>query len=205
MIQVRAGAVHHGSLIGKEYGSKVQTSNGKNWVAVLHPTPELWTQALPHRTQILYATDISLITLQLELRPGGVVLECGTGSGSLSHAIARTIAPHGHLYTFEFHEQRADVARLVRLPSQLQCSLMSLLVLCLNYSLPFSRKEFDSHGLSDVVTLELRDVCQDGFGMESIADAGTETHTHTHHWSTVFSTLHSTSSVPGPPQAVGGS
>lgn len=90
---------------------QVATSNGKNWVAALHPVPELWTLALPHRTQILYATDISMVTLQLGLRPGSVVVECGTGSGSLSHAIARTIAPHGHLYTFEFHEQRAEIAR----------------------------------------------------------------------------------------------
>ena len=35
----------------------------------------------------------------------------GTGSGSLSHAIIRTIAPTGHLHTFEFHEQRANIAR----------------------------------------------------------------------------------------------
>lgn len=57
---------------------QVYTSNGRGWVTVLHPTPELWTQALPHRTQILYSTDISMITLQLELRPGAIVCECGT-------------------------------------------------------------------------------------------------------------------------------
>ncbi len=28
----------------------------------------------------------------------------------MSHAILRTIAPSGHLYTFEFHEQRAKMA-----------------------------------------------------------------------------------------------
>ena len=92
---------------------QVVTSNGKNWLAVLHPTPELWTLALPHRTQILYTPDISLVCLQLELRPGSVVLESGTGSGSMSHAIARTIAPSGQLYTFEFHQQRADTAQSV--------------------------------------------------------------------------------------------
>ncbi|GAA6216348.1 tRNA (adenine(58)-N(1))-methyltransferase catalytic subunit TRMT61A, partial [Lates japonicus] len=31
-----------------------------------------------------------------------------TGSGSLSHAILRTIAPTGHLHTVEFHQQRAE-------------------------------------------------------------------------------------------------
>ncbi len=37
------------------------------------------------RTQILYGTDIALILLELELRPGSVCIESGTGSGSLSH------------------------------------------------------------------------------------------------------------------------
>jgi tRNA (adenine57-N1/adenine58-N1)-methyltransferase catalytic subunit len=35
----------------------------------------------------------------------------GTGSGSFSHSLARTIAPHGKLYTFDYHEQRCKTAR----------------------------------------------------------------------------------------------
>ena len=37
---------------------------------VLYPTPGLWTKTLPHRTQILYATDIATIIQQLDLKPG---------------------------------------------------------------------------------------------------------------------------------------
>ena len=40
-----------------------------------------------------------------------MVVESGTGSGSLSHAIARTVSPDGRLYTFDFHQLRTDTAR----------------------------------------------------------------------------------------------
>merc|ERR1719318_1430831 len=105
--QTKYGSIKAVDLVGKKYGTKVQLSYGY----ALHPTPELWTKCLPHRTQILYSTDISMIILQLELKPGSVVIESGTGSGSLSHSIARTIAPSGHLHTFDFHQERADKAR----------------------------------------------------------------------------------------------
>lgn len=66
---------------------------------------------LPHRTQIIYTADISMILFQLEVKPGSVVIESGTGSGSLSHYFLRAIKSTGHLHTFDFHEMRADQAR----------------------------------------------------------------------------------------------
>lgn len=77
--QTRYGVIRHSTdLIGQRYGSKVTCSKG-GWVHVLHPTPELWTVSLPHRTQILYTTDIATITMMLELKPGSVVCESGEG------------------------------------------------------------------------------------------------------------------------------
>lgn len=69
------GALKIKDLIGKEYGHKIQFSQG--WGYVLRPTPELWTQTLPHRTQILYTTDISQIIHHLELKAGSIVVESG--------------------------------------------------------------------------------------------------------------------------------
>lgn len=81
--QTRYGVIRHSSdLIGQRYGSKVTCSKG-GWVYVLHPTPELWTVTLPHRTQILYTTDIATITMMLELKPGSVVCESGEGHFTL--------------------------------------------------------------------------------------------------------------------------
>jgi len=69
----------------------------------------------------------------------------GTGSASLSHAILRTVAPNGHLHTFDFHEQRVQRAH----------------------------DEFIDHGFDEaLVTASLRDVCTDGFDIDSAtADA----------------------------------
>ncbi|KNE60676.1 hypothetical protein AMAG_06044 [Allomyces macrogynus ATCC 38327] len=118
-------------------------NNNKGYVIILHPTPELWTLSLPHRTQILYQADISIITSLLRLKPGSRVLESGTGSGSFSHSLIRTIAPTGHLYTFEYHEGRAAEAKA----------------------------EFEAHGLAQFVTSQCRDVCKDGFGLTNLVDA----------------------------------
>ncbi|RKP23226.1 tRNA methyltransferase complex GCD14 subunit-domain-containing protein [Syncephalis pseudoplumigaleata] len=139
----RFGIYHHDNFIGKPFGAKVVSHTGRGFMYLLHPTPELWTLVLPHRTQILYQPDISLITAYLELRPGAIVLESGTGSGSFSHSLARTVAPHGHLYTFEFHEARAEQARA----------------------------EFAAHGLSHLITLACRDACKEGFAIEDKVDA----------------------------------
>ncbi|KAI4494806.1 hypothetical protein M0804_001007 [Polistes exclamans] len=142
VFQTIYGALKVASLVGQKYGSKVKLSRG--WGHVLQPTPELWTLTVPHRTQIIYTPDISLITYLMELSPGLTIIETGTGSGSLSHALIRAIRPTGHLYTFDFHEQRVHIAT----------------------------EEFKRHGLDDFVTVECRDVCAQGFGekMENKVD-----------------------------------
>ncbi|XP_065352941.1 tRNA (adenine(58)-N(1))-methyltransferase catalytic subunit TRMT61A [Cloeon dipterum] len=134
IFQTVYGALRVSELEGQRYGTKVALSKG--WALVLAPTCDLWTQCLPHRTQILYTPDISLIVAQLELRPGCKVVEAGTGSGSLSHSILRTVKPDGELHTFDFHEGRADAAR----------------------------QEFALHGYKEpLVRVAHRDVCALGF------------------------------------------
>ncbi|CAN1321991.1 tRNA (adenine(58)-N(1))-methyltransferase catalytic subunit TRMT61A [Linum perenne] len=115
--------------------SSVLQNRFGGFVHLLAPTPELWTLVLSHRTQILYIADISLVVMYLEVVPGCLVLESGTGSGSLTTSLARAIAPTGHVYTFDFHEQRAASAR----------------------------EDFEKTGISSLVTVGVRDIQGEGF------------------------------------------
>lgn len=139
--QTRFGALRHDLLIGRTFGSKVDCTKG--YVYVLCPTPELYTQNLSHRTQILYSHDIALITTMLNLKPGSVLAEAGTGSGSFTHAAARTLAPGGLLYTFEVDEERYKLAS----------------------------KDLSKHGLDFLVKIAHRDVCSSGFNLVNVVDA----------------------------------
>lgn len=113
----RYGRFAHSDIIDRQLGRRVNAqknnSSGRQasagFVHALTPTPELWAQAMDHRTQIVYPHDAALISLLLELRPGAVLVECGTGSGSACTAFARVVAP-GTVYSFDFHKERADAA-----------------------------------------------------------------------------------------------
>eukprot|EP00978_Attheya_sp_CCMP212_P003170 scaffold6574_cov28-Attheya_sp.AAC.1 len=110
----RNGHFLHDSFIGKPFGCKVRSSaknGGLGFVYLLRPTAELWARSLNHRTQIVHELDASVVSFYLELRPNMVVCESGTGSGAMSHVLARCIAPHGQLHTYEFNQDRAESAR----------------------------------------------------------------------------------------------
>lgn len=115
--QCEFGVFPHDSLIGRAFGSRVDAAprrDGKpsgGWVWALRLTSELWSRFLPHRTQVLYSADIAMVVFNLHLAPGCVVVESGTGSGSLTFALAQAVGSEGKVYTFDFHEQRATEAR----------------------------------------------------------------------------------------------
>lgn len=92
------------NIINQEWASNVEAFNktGK-YLTPIKPKSTLITETIARKTQILFAMDNSAIILRLELAPGSVIIEAGTGSGSLSCAIAEAIGEQGHLYTFEFN------------------------------------------------------------------------------------------------------
>lgn len=139
-LMMKYGALRHEFIIGKRWGQRLSATAG--YVYILRPTSDLWTRALPRRTQILYTADCAQILSLLDAKPGSVICESGTGSGSLSHAIALTVAPTGHLYTHDIDETRTHKVL----------------------------EEFKVHGLGSVTTAVVRNVCTSGFHVENAAD-----------------------------------
>lgn len=78
------------------------------------------------------------------------VLETGTGSGSLTHALARSVAPTGTVHTFEFHEQRCDQAR-----AEFITNGVSTIVNCEHRDIEALGFPESLHGLADGVLLDL--------------------------------------------------
>ncbi|CAI5935595.1 unnamed protein product [Closterium sp. NIES-64] len=134
-LQNRFGVFRHSKWVGQPVGSRVRAAKGGGFVHLLAPSPALWTKVLPHRTQILYLPDIALIIARLAVTPGATVLESGTGSGSLSHSLARAVAPTGRLLSFDFHHARAEKARA----------------------------EFEANGIAGVASVQVRDIQGLGF------------------------------------------
>ena len=88
--------------IGRQYGTKVLCDHGEGYL--LKPSMEDLMMKASRESGIIYPKDAALLIMRAGIRSGDKVLEIGTGSGSLTMALAQTVAPTGHLFTFDRRE-----------------------------------------------------------------------------------------------------
>ncbi len=138
--QSHRGVLKHDDLIGKPWGSQVFSHLGAPFF-LLQPSVGDLLINLPRSTQILYPKDIGFILVTMGITPGQHVVEAGTGSGSMTIALATILGPEGRVTSYE---QRQDMQNL-------------------------ARKNLERVGLASRVDFKLRDI-QEGFD-ETDADA----------------------------------
>ena len=139
-VQSHRGVLQHDDLIGKPWGSQVFSHMGAPFF-LLQPSIADILRDLPRTTQILYPKDIGYILIMMGIAPGQQVLEAGTGSGSMTIALATAVGAQGRVISYE---QKPDTQNL-------------------------ARKNLERVGLAERVDFKLRDI-QSGFD-ESDADA----------------------------------
>ncbi|MFW6415040.1 MAG: tRNA (adenine-N1)-methyltransferase [Thermodesulfobacteriota bacterium] len=91
-------------LDGTDFGDYIQTHLGKKY-RVLKPTLHDLLKNIKRETQIIYPKDIGYILLKLSVGPGSRIIEFGSGSGSLTLALAWYVGSTGIVYSFERREK----------------------------------------------------------------------------------------------------
>jgi tRNA (adenine57-N1/adenine58-N1)-methyltransferase len=104
------GILAHDELIGKPWGSQVFSHQGAPFFMLQPSLADLLTD-LPRSTQIMYPKDIGFILTSMSIGPGQTVLEAGTGSGSMTIALAYAVGPQGRVVTYEKRPEFTALAR----------------------------------------------------------------------------------------------
>jgi len=108
--QSHRGVLKHDDLIGLPWGSQVKSHNGSPFF-LLQPALADVLKGTRRTTQILYPKDIGFVLVSLGIGPGQHVLEAGTGSGSLTTALAYSVGSQGKVTTYEIRPEFQKLAR----------------------------------------------------------------------------------------------
>jgi len=138
--ETHRGILQHNDLIGKPWGTQVFSHMGAPFF-LLQPSLADLLIHIPRATQILYPKDIGFILVTIGVGPGQTVMEAGTGSGSMTTALAYTVGAEGRVISYEV---KPDVQNL-------------------------AMKNLTRFGLDSRVDFKLRDI-QEGFD-ETDADS----------------------------------
>ncbi|MEW6028646.1 MAG: tRNA (adenine-N1)-methyltransferase [Chloroflexota bacterium] len=109
-LQTHRGVVKHGDLIGKPWGSQVFSHMGAPFF-LLQPSLADILNELPRTTQIMYPKDIGYILITMGVGPGQRVMEAGSGSGSMTIALAHAVGAEGRVASYEIRPDMQNLAR----------------------------------------------------------------------------------------------
>jgi tRNA (adenine57-N1/adenine58-N1)-methyltransferase catalytic subunit len=104
------GTLEHDALIGELEGVRLQASKGGRLLAV-RPTLSDFVLKMKRGAQVVYPKDVGLILVYADICPGASVLEAGTGSASLTLALARAVGESGRVVSYELRQDHHDQAK----------------------------------------------------------------------------------------------
>ena len=108
--ETHRGILQHDDLIGKPWGTQVFSHINAPFF-LLQPSLADLINELPRTTQILYPKDIGFILITMGIGPGQTVMEAGTGSGSMTTALAFAVGPQGRVLSYEVKQDVQNLAR----------------------------------------------------------------------------------------------
>jgi tRNA (adenine57-N1/adenine58-N1)-methyltransferase len=104
------GIVKHDDLIDLPWGTQIFSHLGSPFFLLQPMLGDILTN-LPRNTQILYPKEIGFIMVNMGIGPGQCVIEAGTGSGSMTIALAHTVGETGRVISYERRPEFQQLAR----------------------------------------------------------------------------------------------
>lgn len=104
------GAIDHDQAIGTPWGGTLPTNTGAP-VYLLRPRWIDQMMKVQRRTNIMYPKDVSALLASMDVGPGKRVVEIGCGSGAMTLALARAVAPGGTVYSYDRREEFLELAQ----------------------------------------------------------------------------------------------
>jgi tRNA (adenine57-N1/adenine58-N1)-methyltransferase len=104
------GYVKHDDLVGLPWGTQIFSHTGSPFFMLQPALGDLLID-LKRNTQILYPKEIGYILVTMGVGPGQRVMEAGTGSGSMTIALAYSVGPMGKVYSYERRQEMQNLAR----------------------------------------------------------------------------------------------
>ena len=108
-LSTHLGMLNIADIIGKNYGDKIVSGLGTEFY-LLEPTTWDKMMKVKRNTQIIYPKDAAIILQKTGLGEGMTVVESGTGSGSMTIALANAVKPGGRVYTYEKRDEFRKIA-----------------------------------------------------------------------------------------------
>ena len=108
--ETHRGILLHDDLIGKPWGTQVFSHIGSPFF-LLQPSLADLLNDLPRSSQILYPKDIGFILVTMGVGPGKKVIEAGTGSGSMTIALAYAVSSEGRVISYEVRPDMQNLAK----------------------------------------------------------------------------------------------
>ena len=109
-LQTHRGVIRHDDLIGLRWGTEIESHTGRSFY-VMQPGMADIISSTKRNTQILYPKDIGYILVRLNIIPGSVVAEAGTGSGCFTQVLAAMVGDEGHVHSYEARSDMLNLAQ----------------------------------------------------------------------------------------------